>query len=156
MFCIFSRTIPVAIDTFYCITQRTFYLITESLQALLGRNRGTLFYFKILLLLTNVTGNVKSNYKAHEDLFLMVGEFYMMEQVMELLGMEGYDSHPDCIPHNAADMTVEEKRALADRIILCILHYFQYAEFSLEKHVLCTFNPPAGQQVRQEIEVSFG
>ena len=112
------------------------------------RDRGTLFFFKTLLRLTNVNGNVKSNYKAHEELFLLVGEMYLMEQVMELYAMETHESQPAGIPHNIAELSAEEKRTIADRTLLHILHHFQYAEFSLQAVRPCENNPPPGERVR--------
>ena len=109
------------------------------------RDPGTLFHFKTLLRHTNVNGNVKSNFKAHEELFLLVGEFFIMEQVLELLDMESYDTWPMCVPQNVQDLSNEHKRALADRLLLRVLHHYQYGEFSLDGVPRCLTNPPAAQ-----------
>ena len=106
-----------------------------------GRDAGTLSYFKTLLNLSNVDGNVKHNYAAREALLLLVGEFMIMEQVMEYLKMDNYDSHPSCIPTNINSVSREMKKGLADQILMGILNHYQYATFSLDSSVLCKSNP---------------
>ena len=49
---------------------------------------------KVALTRTHVNGNVKSNYKAHEDLFLLLGKHLLCEQALEYLGMQGYEDQP--------------------------------------------------------------
>ena len=119
---------------------------------------GTLGFFKVLLRLTNVNGNVKSNYKAHEELLLHIGEFMMTEQAMEYLEMEGYQSSPARqhldIPENVSMLSNERKAALADQILLGILRHYQYADFSLDHHVPFYINPP--QNVVQLVQVIVG
>ena len=106
---------------------------------------GTLFYFKVLLRHTDVNGNVKSNFKAHEEFFLLIGEFYMMEQALEYSGMANYDAWPDCIPQDIAQRPAEEQHQVADQFLLGILEHFEYARFSLNRHHESALNPPSGQ-----------
>ena len=78
-------------------------------------------------------------------MFLLVGEMFIIEQVLEFCAMENHDSWPACVPQNVNDLPVDEKHALADRILLGILNHYQYAEFSLLQQRPCATNPPPGQ-----------
>jgi hypothetical protein len=90
-----------------------------------------------------VNGNVKSNYNAHEELFLLVGEMYMMEQVMEVLNMQALHDRPThaLIPEDIHSLTAKQKLQVAMQLLRYILKYYNYGKF---KEQMSTINPPSG------------
>ncbi|XP_069107278.1 uncharacterized protein [Argopecten irradians] len=59
-----------------------------------GRDKGTLFNLKLNIERSNVNGNVKSRFEAHEDFVLTVGNAYFLSFVMHKFGMDSLDAEP--------------------------------------------------------------
>lgn len=66
----------------------------------------------------------------------------MMEQVLEYLEMENYESWPAAIPKDIAEHSPEDKKILADEIILKILEHYEYTKFDLGNPTVSKINPP--------------
>ena len=89
---------------------------------------------------------------------LTLGEFHMMEQALEFLGMDSYDANPTRqgfeLPENLPHLSKEQKIAIADKILLAILNHYQYAQFDINNPVHCEINPP--QNVVQLVPTVVG
>lgn len=59
-----------------------------------GRDKGTLYNLKLIIERSNVNGNVKSRFEAHEDFVLTVGNAYLLSFIMNKFGMETLDAEP--------------------------------------------------------------
>ncbi len=97
-----------------------------------------------------MNGNVKTNYNAHEELFLLVGEMFMMEQVLEVLNMQAFDDSPKhaLIPEDINKLTAKQKLQMAMQLLRGILEHYNYGNFSLEKERISTINPPVNAPVK--------
>ncbi|XP_046583753.1 uncharacterized protein LOC124290951 [Haliotis rubra] len=115
-----------------------------------GRDRGSLFHFKVFLRRTSVDGQVKNNYTGHEELFLLIGDMLMVEQALEYLGMETYDSQPTkiIIPDNIMRLPRHTRADLADKVLIGILNTYDYGNFSLAQHQESSINPPIHNKIQ--------
>ena len=98
-------------------------------------DKGTLRYFKAILNRTDVTGKVKSNYQAHENLLLTVGQGIMVEQALELFKMDDSSCtpiFPDGIDAPADDATKEEKIASYDKIMRFFINNCGYGDIQFQ------------------------
>ena len=103
---------------------------------------GTLSYFRNKLGHTQVNGSVKSNYKAHEQLVLLVGEFYLVEQALEFFNMPTHDSWPSGVPRDVENLPLDQQQEIANNLLLGMLRHYQYLQFNLDGHVESNINPP--------------
>ncbi len=99
--------------------------------------RGTLYYYKVLLHRTDVNGNVKSNFKAHWDLLITAGSLMILEQVMEHFGMETPNSPPTKHqpPPNISKADKEVRLETTRRMLNVFLNAFKYGNFSFHDEV---------------------
>ena len=134
-----------------------------------NRDLGTLYSLKCLLKRTEVNGNVKSRFEVHQDLFLTVGECYLVEMALEYLGMADAESQPTSVlvPENISKVSRIRRQALADDILGGILDHYGFARFCLEHLDHQQINPPepthkeyhfmgrlpGGQLLLKEVEV---
>ena len=115
------------------------YFLQKAYKALFdkssGAQKGTLYYFKVLLRRKDVTGNVKSNFKAHWDLLMTVGEHMIMEQVMEFFGMDTPASQPtkNKPPQDIESGGKDIKHDYAKKILLSFLKLHGYGTLSLQE-----------------------
>lgn len=117
-----------------------------------AQDKGTLFFFKVILHLTNVNGEVKGGkYASSENLFLLVGEFVLMEQVLEYLEMDNYDAWPSMVPENVNDLTNDEKIVIANKIVRAILTDYNYGGFSIDGTETCKNNPPRETEITRMV-----
>lgn len=59
-----------------------------------GREQGTLANLKVVRQRSNVNGQVKVRFKAHEDFIMTVGKSYLVQLGMEHFGLGAQDSSP--------------------------------------------------------------
>ena len=92
-----------------------------------------MYFFKAKLKRGDVNGNVKSNFRAHEDLLLMVGQQMVIEQALELFDLDACDSQPSIsqIPHDTSTLDHETKVKLADEILGKFVNHYGYGKFSM-------------------------
>lgn len=73
---------------------------------------------------------VKNNYRAHEDLFLVVGEFFLMEQIMDHFKMDSYDSWPQGLAPNITTLSSIGKEVTANNLLMTFLRVSGYGAVS--------------------------
>lgn len=115
---------------------------------------GTLFHLKAKLRRTNINGKVKTNYAAHEDLFLLLGEFVLMEQVLVHLKMDSYDVWPSMLHEDVASLPKEEQLKIGMDIAREVLIEYGHCEFNLYSIDESATNPPLSY--RRETRIFAG
>ncbi|KAH3809432.1 hypothetical protein DPMN_137801 [Dreissena polymorpha] len=90
----FENLCPVLVEMFHMQMDFLEKTIMKFFKKSSGRDVGTLSNIKIHIQRTNVNGNVKSRFKAHEDFVLLVGKAYIQEAAVEYFGMQDFESSP--------------------------------------------------------------
>lgn len=114
--------------------------------------KGTLYYYKVLLRRTDANGNVKSNFKAHWDLLITVGCHLMIEQALEYFGMDTTESQPtkNQPPEGIEASSRQTRQECLQKMLRDFLLHYGYGQFSLgqptvdnrpqeEEHLVTTY-----------------
>ena len=97
----------------------------------LTRQRGTMASYRTLLTRTNVTGQVKGKFEAHDDFACTVTEALIVQVALRELGMDTIDSKPTTVslPENAKRMHLSNKekwtKVVIDKVVSKMLKPFQ-------------------------------
>ena len=81
-----------------------------------------------------MNGKVKTNYSAHENLFLSVTKGLIVEQALEFFGMEDAGGQPtaNTLPTHLNDLHPQEQNVEVRKVLLKFLRHYGYCSFSLE------------------------
>ncbi|KAL4220322.1 hypothetical protein ACF0H5_020729 [Mactra antiquata] len=85
----------------------------------MSRDLGTLSNLKVLISRTNVNGNVKSRYKAHEDFLTTCGTRYFLLYIMNKFKMTAFTDEPKhpAIKQSIKTWTNEPKKKIFQQIM---------------------------------------
>ncbi|XP_062588566.1 uncharacterized protein LOC134250228 [Saccostrea cucullata] len=99
-----------------------------------GRDAATLANMKMLIQRTNVNGQVKSRFEAHEEFVLLIGKAYLLVLAMKIFKMENIEDSPKhpLLKNNMKYLQNKPKEevfdALMEEILDCSLVPFQLDE----------------------------
>ena len=110
---------------------------------------GTLSFFKVQLKKTSVNGKVKSNYRAHEDLLLTIGQHMIREQVRSYFDIDGNGEPKKNVPRLFEDP--QEQRSEYTRVFAAFLAHYKYGTFNLRQEA--EIAPPPVQIIRQAYRI---
>ena len=88
---------------------------------------GTLNHFKTILHRTDVNGKVKGRFQPHFDLLMLVGECMIIEQFIEFLQMDSFDSQPHHnFVNNIAEKSEEDQKLQLMHLVRKFISHFGY------------------------------
>uniref|UniRef100_A0A8W8I4B1 DUF6589 domain-containing protein n=1 Tax=Magallana gigas TaxID=29159 RepID=A0A8W8I4B1_MAGGI len=85
---------PIIVEMFHTLQDLLEKMYKRFYKTSSGRDKGTLYNLKLIIERSNVNGNVKSRFEAHEDFVLTVGNAYLLSFIMNKFGMETLDAEP--------------------------------------------------------------
>ena len=87
------------------------------------RDPGSLPYYKVQLERTNVNGEVKGKYQAHDDFIKTVGAGLLLRLAMHKLGMAELDDQPSVpgLPENVANLHIRTRREIMEQVLMQIV-----------------------------------
>lgn len=103
-----------------------------------SRQTGTLYHAKNVLQRSSVNGKVKTRFKAHHELLMVLGKCLMKENLMEFFGMASESSAPtreinsDTYERGRKWMRIEEKCELLESAVSKFICQNGYLQFDLD------------------------
>ncbi|XP_033729230.1 uncharacterized protein LOC117318339 [Pecten maximus] len=85
---------PMIVELFHTVMDFLEKLYKRFFNKSSGREKGTLYNLKILIQRSNVNGNVKSRFEAHEDFIMTVGCGYFLSYILHFFQMENLSDEP--------------------------------------------------------------
>ncbi|XP_069125349.1 uncharacterized protein [Argopecten irradians] len=143
----FEQLYPIIIELFHTLQDFLEKLCKKFLKMDHSRNVATLAHLKLVIQRTNVNGQVKARFKAHEDFVTLAGEAYFLAHVMKKFQMSSLDDSPkhQAIPDNIHLLHKQNKQNVANRVMEDIVNdiFIPFDSKSQEKST-CLLNMEMG------------
>lgn len=105
---------PIIVEMFHTLQDFIEKLYKRFYNSASGREKGTMSHLKILIQRSNVNGNVKSRFEAHEDFVLTVGCAYLLSYILKHFEMDSLNDSPKhpLLRNNMGKMHTKEKERI--------------------------------------------